>query len=355
VRGWLSRRGMLASQGVVVEGQHHAPAVFTDPALASEVLAQLQLLGRARRLKPHEVPQAVCLEACAWTVANGFLTPVGKLKRSALKQRYLGAVERAYAQLETRGEAKTNSSSSSSSSWEGNGLPEQLPSLTRALSSPALDAEASQSHAGIGLALDVLVAQLHAQAASERKEGLLAQQPVAIDRWVSDFEFVGRNEADSARLARAWHAYRALGLAKRAGIAAWQAEGQARVEARTEERAHSTATNRAAVDAALHSLEKADAARVAAAYYSPSRDGSGQRELKQTHVYARLDALCVCLERFKLRVSAQWQRVGHAGSGMQPPDCNRNTHEFNAALRELQIVAAACRVRVPWQLVCVCE
>jgi hypothetical protein len=289
VSEWLARRGLSASRGEVEvkEGQHHAPAVFTDPALASEVLAQLQLLGRARGLKSHEVPGAVCLEAFAWTVDNGFLTPIGKLKRSALKLRYLGAMERAYAQLETQHEAiaanstsstpSTSSTSTNSSGGEGKGLPEQPPPLTRALSSPALDAEASQSHASVGLALDALVAQLTAQAVSERKEGLLGQEAVAIDRWVSDFEFVGHREADSARLARAWHAYRALGLAKRAGMAEWQAEGRAHLAARTEELAQSTAHNRAAVNAALRGLEQAAAARVADGYYSNLRD-EGEHE-----------------------------------------------------------------------------
>lgn len=71
-----------------------------DPELASRVLADVQNLGRAKQLRPHELPRAVVLSAEPWTPDNGLLTPSRKLARRAIKRAFRAGINSAFLTLE---------------------------------------------------------------------------------------------------------------------------------------------------------------------------------------------------------------------------------------------------------------
>lgn len=66
----------------------------------------LGLLAWAGRNLQHEweIPAGVILETEPWTVDNGWLSVVGKLRRGALKQRYKSQLDAIYARLEVEDE-----------------------------------------------------------------------------------------------------------------------------------------------------------------------------------------------------------------------------------------------------------
>ncbi|KNC49765.1 ACS4 protein [Thecamonas trahens ATCC 50062] len=98
-----------------------AVAALAPDLARKTILAELEAAGSAANLPLEHIPADVVLDTEPWSVANGMLSALGKVRRGAVGARHKEALDRIYATLETLSEDTRLQARQERAQWRASG------------------------------------------------------------------------------------------------------------------------------------------------------------------------------------------------------------------------------------------